>query len=419
MNTVNAVFFRRMTDDWKFQYQVFRMAVDWTIALYIVAPLILIGAYHYYTWWQITPDWLLNIPFGWALIPLFLYAWTGSLRLFFLEADLLFFIHDRRWSQGLIRRGTAYSLLLHLFWTLVAFFLVAPFFLIYYSLSLFSFGLLFLFVYMMKASLSIGKQIVDVISSGGLERTSFYLLLLVGSGMLYFFNMAMLMKGDLFLIPGLVLLALVLIFLTWIRLHLKGSFFADVIHERKERVKYIGFLLGIAMVNPNQSQVLRRRRPLFFRHSRSLFQRRTPANGLTELGIKTFLRNSDHFFSYLRAVAVSIFAIVQIPFVLKWLLWLIVGLYLAYWCKNFWADVESASFLQLFRLRREDRQQAREKVIGWLMLPGFLLISMILGWLTYSWIGVLMMLPLCFLYSFLLKWIMGSTWMSDKGWEMK
>ena len=137
MNTVNAVFFRRMTDDWKFQYQVFRMAVDWTIALYIVAPLILIGAYHYYTWWQITPDWLLNIPFGWALIPLFLYAWTGSLRLFFLEADLLFFIHDRRWSQGLIRRGTAYSLLLHLFWTLVAFFLVAPFF----SYSLFAFSL--------------------------------------------------------------------------------------------------------------------------------------------------------------------------------------------------------------------------------------------------------------------------------------
>lgn len=122
MKEIDVVFKRRITDDLKLQLRVFRLVIDWTIALYILTPLLLIGLYHYYTWWQDVPSWVLPIPFELALVLLFLFCWLGRIRLFFQEADLLFLIHDEKWSRGLIKRGISFSFLSHFFSTLSFFY---------------------------------------------------------------------------------------------------------------------------------------------------------------------------------------------------------------------------------------------------------------------------------------------------------
>lgn len=127
-----------------------------------------------------------------------------------------------------------------------------------------------------------------------------------------------------------------------------------------------------------------------------------------ELGIKTFLRDRHQLFSYARIVGVSIFAILQVPLTLKWFLWPIIGLYLAYWCKNFWKDIESSSFLRLFHIPRGKLLKARDKAIQWLTLPGFFVISILFGLVTYQWIGALLMLPITYALSYLLGRIIGA-----------
>lgn len=45
MITPAKLFKKRIVSDWKFQYKVWRMAIDWTVALYIVIPAIILGIY--------------------------------------------------------------------------------------------------------------------------------------------------------------------------------------------------------------------------------------------------------------------------------------------------------------------------------------------------------------------------------------
>mgnify|MGYP001476093466 CR=1 FL=1 len=407
MKEINVVFKRRITEDLKLQLRVFRTVIDWTIALYILTPLLLIGLYHYYTWWQGVPSWVLPIPFELALGLLFLFSWLGRVRLFFQEADRLFLIHDDKWSQGLIKRGIAYSLLFHFFSTLVFFSLIAPFFLLHYQVSLLSFALLGFFVFLMKGILALGKQLIEVISTNTWERISFLLVMFAGGGILFSFMIVLYYHGILVFIFGLAIPIGIIILLFWARLQLRGSFFADVVHERKERTRYIRLFLGMSMSLDHQPIQLRNKHFIFFRQSNHLFRNRRVETVLVELGIKTFLRDRNQLFSYLRIMGVSIFAILQVPLTLKWFLWPLIGLYLAYWCKNFWKDIESSSFLHLFYISKEDLLKARHKVIQWLTFPGFFVISILIGLVTYQWIGVLLMLPISYSLSYLLGRIIG------------
>lgn len=407
MKEINILFKRRMSEDLKLQLQVFRTVIDWTLALYILTPLLLIGFYHYYNWWQSVPSWIVPIPLELALGILFLFTWLGSIRLFLQEADLLFLIHDKKWSQGLIKRGIAFSFLIHFFSTLGLFLLIAPLFLLHYQISFLSFGLFGLFVFLMKATIALGKQILGVISTNTWERISFLLFFFVGSGSLFLLMIILINQGAPVFILGLAIPIGIVAFLLRIRLRLRGSFFADVVHEGKERTRYMRLLLGMSM-NPAHSSRLRTKHSIFFRHSNHLFRNRRVQTVLVELGVKTFLRDRNQLLSYGRIAGISIFAILQVPLTLKWFLWPLLGLYFAYWCKNFWKGVEASSFLQLFHIPKEERFKARERVIRWLMLPGFLIISILVGWFTYHWVGALLMLPVAFVLSNPLQRIIGA-----------
>jgi len=47
----------------------------------------------------------------------------------------------------------------------------------------------------------------------------------------------------------------------------------------------------------------------------------------------------------------------------------------------------SSQFVQLFQYKPEDVAVAEKKFLFWLLLPGFLIISFILGYQLFSWIG--------------------------------
>lgn len=259
----------------------------------------------------------------------------------------------------------------------------------------------------MKGILALGKQLIEVISTNTWERIFFLLILFAGSGLLFLFMMVLYYQGIPIFIFGLAIPFGIIILLSWVRLQLRGNFFADVAHEMKERTRYIRLLLGMSMNLDHQLIQSRTKHFIFFRQSNHLFRNRRVETVLVELGIKTFLRDRNQLFSYIRIMGVSIFAILQVPLTLKWFLWPLVGFYLAYWCKNFWKDIESSSFLRIFHISEGELLKARDKVIQWLTLPGFFFISILVGFVTYQWIGVLLMLPISYSLSYLLGRIIG------------
>ena len=78
MITPTQLFFRRVGSDWKFQYGVWKSAIDWTVALYIVVPAVLIGLNSYTLLWKYQYGWMEGLSFNWLLIAVYLFAWSET-----------------------------------------------------------------------------------------------------------------------------------------------------------------------------------------------------------------------------------------------------------------------------------------------------------------------------------------------------
>lgn len=107
MITPTQLFFRRVGSDWRYQYGVWKTAVDWTVALYIVIPAVLIGLNGYALLWKNQYGWMEGVPFSWLLISLYLFAWSGRIRTFMEEGDQLFLLQRKGWVRRIIALGEA------------------------------------------------------------------------------------------------------------------------------------------------------------------------------------------------------------------------------------------------------------------------------------------------------------------------
>jgi predicted ABC-type exoprotein transport system permease subunit len=107
VTTPAGLFRHRMAENARFQTRLVRMAVDWTVALYIVLPALGFAAATYISWWREPPAAFSLVPAS-ALSGLFfaLSLVSGGYRFFVLEADQLFV---RGWTEQLLRCGLLYS----------------------------------------------------------------------------------------------------------------------------------------------------------------------------------------------------------------------------------------------------------------------------------------------------------------------
>lgn len=82
--------------------------VDWTIALYILIPALLIFFKTYIGWWNSEPDWFANVS-----LPIFVgftYIFVGgAIPLYIKPADQLFLFQKKEWMQSYIQIGLHYA----------------------------------------------------------------------------------------------------------------------------------------------------------------------------------------------------------------------------------------------------------------------------------------------------------------------
>lgn len=387
MISATQIFFRRVVSEWKFQYSVWKTAIDWTVALYIALPAVLIGLDNYILLWKNQYGWIKALPFHWLLLVIYLFAWSGSIRTFMEEGDQFFLLQRKSWIRRMITLGIAYTAILNLLSSLFVFFLLAPLLFIHYKLSIVQVTLLFVFAFLLKTNLGMAKQLFVLRFQGWKQAIAFKIA---------FISMSIIfIKGTPFFIgrPGLFFITCTMFFITLgflvkMRLDAKGSFFDDVAREQHHRLRYASLLLslsGISAKKPNSQK----RRPLLFRSSNHLFRKRNAVNLLVELCIKSVLRNNRNLLFYAQLVAVSILFILSFPF---WF-WPGLAFLLTSLASLYWKEAVSSGFVQLFQWKSGEISAAAGKSMFLLMLPGFLLISFVAGWQTFAWVGAWAALP--------------------------
>ena len=392
MITVTGLFFRRIVSGWKYQYQVWRTAVDWIVALYIVIPFSYIFMDFYFSLWRAVPRWMDNIPIYVLLTIILVFAWSGTIRIFVEDADQLFLLQRKVWISRIIKYSLGYSVIYNFVVASLLLIILAPFLLLHYGFSLIGVVWLTVFVFVLKSCMGLAKQFVELRLKGWTKHIVRYVILLITGVYVKQSVVLLLSSKGLFYLSMLVLL-IVFSMLLYKRVKLSGTFFEDVSREQTAKLRLAKLMLqnaGTYVKRPRFS----RKRPLLFRNSNLLFKERNPVNGLLEMCLKSELRNEKDVMFYLKMVGVSIVAILIFPPDYGWLLWFVFSIMITSFVLLFWQEVIKDPFVCLFPWLPETKIVAMRKAIFLMALPGQLILGVLVAVKTHSWLGGLVMVPI-------------------------
>lgn len=382
------LFIHRVTENIKFQFRSIKLVVDWIIALYIVIPGIVIGGFLYAELWTKTPDWFQFVPIALVPVIVFLAMSAGSFRYFIEGGDQLFLLFNKRWLQTLIRCGFIYTLIKKLIMASIVAVLLLPLLILQFKLPGTMITCLFLFSAIYTFILSILKLRIAFYLKGW---KLFVAKLLFNALNLVIFVLVWQWTAEDGLVALVIAVGLLFSLPLWLRWRLgwKGTYFFDIEQEGQSR---LGLLSLVAMEDESFKMPSRRKRPLLFRKSQAIFPGHSPASGLAESIVKVFARTRVQIQTYLMLLFISASTIWTAPIAAKWILWLLVSLVLSTWMRTFSRNVLKGPMKGIFKLEDAMIIKASSQSVFWLALPAFVLISLLLGYVTYGWLGVAIML---------------------------
>lgn len=386
--TSNQLFFRRVKENWKHQYRVWKLAVDWIVYVYVVLPFSAAGLFIYISWWRHQPDWFAWLPIPLIILLQFFIMIPGGIRSFYETGDQLFLMQKKRWMKRLALNGLVYSLLFQCVQTAAGFAICLPLLVLYQHMSWIEVTGWVLFTYVF----SIMMSIVDVYRSmtfHGWKSMVTLPLQWFAACAAYSYAVLLLLHQLQWSIAMDVLLMALFVWLVRKKLNMTGTFLFDAERDRKYKMRFTGLMVGNYL---DKKPVFERRRTFLFSRSGHIFRKRTPVNSLAEVHIKALLRSSSKAWYYLRFVIIGSGAAAAVPSGIKWIVLTGVSLLLCYWLKSCVKDVNGASFVQLFPWGDMTPMSAMRKSVWVLSAPCIMLLSIIIGLQLYPWWSVIPML---------------------------
>jgi len=358
----------RLKQERQYQWRNTKAVMDWTILVYIVLTLLFVAAMIY----DMFPSFialLQKLPYGLTLFVIYYLAWTGTIRVFYQQADTYFFVHRRDLLLGLKKWGVITSTGLNIIKAVLIAILtyllmeaISP-----STLQLFEwitfYPLLFLF------NTILGK-VIDLHWSGWKRKViTFTVCLVVGIIVYLTINHAMWIVSTVLLIFGSIAF-----YIQYLRTE---SFMVDMANNEKIRQKYVGMIFYASeyVHVPRSSE---RTKPLFFKRSQRIIEDRSPHGALTELFFKYLLRNSRHIFSYFQITGITIVVMGYLP------LWMTFGLFMAFffflkeWLNIVYDELVGHPFLNMHKGKKLIQEHYQELVTRWLYYPAVGLVGFVL-----------------------------------------
>ncbi|WP_168929033.1 ABC transporter permease [Paenibacillus dokdonensis] len=388
-----SLFRRRLKSHFKELAAVLRsVADDWTVFLYILIPGLLLGGRLYYGLWkEPLPDWSGQLPFTIIPVLLMLFASIGGILLLVREGDVLFVVQRQAWLQGIMLRGSLYSMASAAVKTAVCYLLLLPFLIRqFHEDSLFAVCLLF-FTLAFEWVLMWSKHLIRV-QTGGWRRRLLYVPFVIIPAFLYVICSLIFRTHPIFLGFGAIIFVAVSLFLIKVRLRLRGTFMNDVQEDLAKRTNLTSLVLSQAVDKPRRI----RRKTWIFRRSRPVFRSVTASKRMAGAMIKALVRHPGQRKLYLQFAAVSTMVLLlPIPLGIKAMVFIALEVLLVYWLFLQWFNFREDAFVSLLPWPDDKSLQAGILAVRTLLLPFAVWTSAIVLFTGVTlWLAIIGFIPL-------------------------
>ncbi|WP_121663103.1 ABC transporter permease [Metabacillus litoralis] len=369
------IWWRRLKQDWLYQFNIIRTVFDWTIIVYLLIPFLAFLGITYYSWWNSLPDWLEGVPYEALFLSCFLLCWQGTIRTFMEEADQLTLLQFSKIMTEIRYIGVIYSWILLLLKWLLLFVWLYPLLNHYDDLTFYQLLVTSLFFFSLNLLLTTYKQVVYKF-----EFWKKLIIELVVTCFILILCFAIIFKPIHPLIIGIAL-----IFFCLSLWQVKGyqsqikTFYDDVEKEQRNKVKYIKFMFT---VNPEvtmpQVKKQKKRSRILWRNSARIFQKRSPENGVTELFMKSFLRDKGNLLQYFQVISITSAIIFTTPIWIKWLVTIVFYFFFREWIVLMFKEiVKQNPYLSADYGEKEYMFIAQKKCENRFVYPGVCLVILI------------------------------------------
>lgn len=376
--TLGSLFASRVRRYWAGQYRVWRTALDWTVWLYLLIPGLLFAVGAYRSWWQHPPVWLVGLPDPLAALPPLIAAISGGIRAFAEDADVLFLRQRPAWRKGLVGWGIAYSSLIHHVAAAALFGLLAVWFVPVIGLSAVQLLWWAAFTAACRTAYAIVKHLIGARRNGWRKYAA---LCLAGAALAAAFlapSLTFLSTRDAATMQIAAALAWAALAIAAVcKLRARGTFWHDVLMERKAQLASTDFLLSQSVERKPRVQL---RKPILFRRSRRLFRRDDAGAVLAEMRLKSFLRKGANLRIWLSFLSVSSTAVLLSPAWLSLPVALVLPGIAAVWLRDQGKEWFAEPFLAQFPWEPSDARAGSILSGYWLLVPSAAWLTALSGW---------------------------------------
>ncbi|WP_340084259.1 ABC transporter permease [Siminovitchia sp. FSL H7-0308] len=385
MSNSYQLFLQRLKLDLLNLYKVYRVIVDWTIALYIIIPGLVIGIAFYMEWWSELPYVLQTLTFNKLLIITFLTFFLNDIKIFIYSTDQLFLIQNIKLLKKITLYGLIYSLFVTFLTSIIIFIILLPILVNKFHLTI-QFIIYFYFYYLSSnvLFLIIRKKIKIYC-----ESFLFYILFYILSLTLYF------ILWDYFLSSFYIMISVISIYIIFTIIFSKKILFSGVKFTKLVsldeiiRNKWIRLVLwqgGHTKLLNSQGTY----RPWILKSSKLIFKQRTVPNILTDAFIKTFLRDKSSILTFFQLMVLFITALFLVSnFWTRFIIWGFAIYMILDIFKNNWLAFRFSSFISMFRWDYNDLIISLKKSMYILSFPFIFIIGGIFGYLNFNPLGII------------------------------
>ncbi|WP_444684620.1 ABC transporter permease [Alkalicoccus luteus] len=357
----------RIKLEWKDKIAIWRMVIDWTVALYIVVPILAIGGYYYAQLWQGNMEHLFTwmTPFRWSFL-LLIIIHAGTLRLFVVEADMLFLRKFPAAFQRIKRTGVVYTLLLNGGMILLFAIALVPVWTVYGGYSAGWILSVLAAAFVAKITAQTTKQLLDV----RYERGKLYAMNTVVTFLFTGVYIGLVFAPIWLTLLGSLFLAGAAAYLIRMRLREDWAFSLDCLREMGQRINLSAFFLQQSGTQEKPKKYPRKKPMLLFTESEGFFKEPTNDKRLFEWFMKRWLRSKMRMLVYAQFFILFTIAIAVAPFYIKWLLLVLCTTIVVYTTYQMWLESWKHPFMKLLKRHEStDMSVPIRQAVGVITLP--------------------------------------------------
>ncbi len=333
--------------------------IDWTVALYIVVPSLVIGFFLYKNFiLTISTSWIVHIPLVIFIVLLFIITSIETLRTYLQRADRLFLIQHRKRMIQLKRAGLYWTLSKHLIILSSALALLAPIFIIVHHVTILE--LLVLLLQLFTSNFT--KVLLQLKLRKWQQLLSNILLSIIGTVCFLYVHI---------IITSLIYLILLVYCTSYYNRHFINStkyFDLQVELDQAAFYRWQSILFRIAPELRSQLVPKLKKPRLLWKNSKRMFQRSDYF--IEELVCKTMLRQKQYRFGYLRFLLSGIGLIIIVPVWAKIIILGILYFTLRSMMQSVIQQIFEHKIWTIFQVSKEQIQVASNRLLkGFVDLP--------------------------------------------------